>query len=98
MSYSGSSGFKGGSLMQYLLTNRRINKIGVTYKLSGNEFFGFVPSSEYIRPLIGMATNTTAMTRLNPTDNYQFLVMGAMGIEIRADYNEKSGVFYSVTA
>lgn len=95
-SYSGSSGFKGGTLMSYLLTNRRINKIAVSYELSGNEFFGFVPSAEYIRPLIGMAVNTTAMTRLNPTDNYQFLVMGAMGLEIRADYNNKSGVFYSV--
>lgn len=95
LSYSGSSGFKGGSLLQYLLTNRRINKIAVTYELSGNAFFGFVPSSDFIRPLVGMAVNTTAITRDNPTDNYQFLVMGAMGLEIRADYNGKSGVFYS---
>ncbi len=94
-SYSGSAGFKGGTLMSYLLTNRRINKIEVTYELSGNQFFGFVPSAEYIRPLVGMAVNTTAMTRLNPTDNYQFLIMGAMGLEIRADINGKSGVFYS---
>lgn len=95
-SYSGSSGFKGGTLMDYLLTNRRIGKIAVTYELSDNEFFGFVPSSEYIRPLVGMAVNTTAKTRMNPTDNYQFLVMGAMGLEIRADYNNRTGVFYSV--
>lgn len=94
-SYSGSSGFKGGSLLQYLLTNRRINKIAVTYELTGNQFFGFVPNADFIRPLVGMAVNTTAMTRLNPTDNYQFLVMGAMGLEIRADINGKSGVFYS---
>ncbi|WP_234839292.1 major capsid protein [Sinorhizobium medicae] len=94
-SYSGANGFKGGSLLQYLLTNRRIGKIEVTFKLSGNEFFGFVPSAEFIRPLIGMAVNTTAMPRLYPTANYQFLKMGAMGLEIRADYNGKSGVFYS---
>lgn len=94
--YSGSAGFKGGSMYEYLIKNRRINKIAVTYKLSGNAFFGFVPSPHYIRPLIGMAVNTTAMARLNPTDNYQFLVMGAMGLEIRADINGKSGVFYSV--
>lgn len=94
-SYSGSAGFKGGSLMSYLLTNRRIAKIEVTHKLSGNEFFGFVPNAQYIRPLVGMAVNTTTKTRLNPTDNYQFLVMGAMGLEIRADINGKSGVFYS---
>lgn len=42
-----------------------------------------------------MAVNTTAMTRLHPTDNYQFLNMGAMGLEVRADFNGKSGVFYS---
>jgi hypothetical protein len=95
-SYSGSSGFKGGTLMSYLLTNRRINKIVSTFELSGNEFFGFVPNSDYIRPLVGMAVNTTAKTRMNPTDNYQFLVMGAMGLEIRADYNNRTGVFYSV--
>ncbi len=94
-SYSGANGFKGGTLLSYLLTNRRINKIEVTFKLSGNEFFGFVPSAEFIRPLIGMAVNTTAMPRLYPTANYQFLKMGALGLEIRADYNGKSGVFYS---
>ncbi|WP_422366404.1 major capsid protein [Pelagibius sp.] len=96
-SYSGSSGFKGGTLMSYLLTNRRINKIVVTYELTGNEFFGFVPNAEFVRPLIGMATNTTVMTRNNPTDNYNFLVMGAMGLEIRADFSGKSGAFYSVS-
>lgn len=94
-SYSGSTGFKGGSLMSYLLTNRRINKIAVTYELTGNAFFGFVPNSDYIRPLVGMAVNTTAKARTNPTDNYHFLVMGAMGIEIRADINGKAGVFYT---
>lgn len=93
--YSGSTGFKTGSLRDALLANRRINKIETSFELSGNSFFGFVPSSEYIRPLVGMAVNTTAITRQNPTDNYQFLVMGAMGIEIRADINGRSGVFYS---
>lgn len=94
-SYSGAAGYKPGTIMDYLKGNRRINKIEVTHELSGNQFFGFVPSSEYIRPLIGMATNTTAITRQNPTDNYQFLVMGALGLEIRADINGKTGVFYS---
>ncbi len=92
---SDSAGTKLGTRREQLLRNRRINKIEVSFELSGNEFFGFVPSAEYIRPLIGMAVNTTAKTRQNPTDNYQFLVMGALGLEIRADYNGKSGVFYS---
>lgn len=92
---SGSDGFKEGRIWDFVAKNRRINKIEVTHKLSGNQFFGFVPNARYIRPLIGMAVNTTAMTRLNPTDNYQFLVMGALGIEVRGDYNGKSGVFAS---
>lgn len=94
--YSGSAGFKIGSLRDALLANRRINKIEVSFELTGNEFFWFVPSADYIRPLVGMATNTTAVTRQNPTDNYQFLMMGALGLEIRADINGKSGVGYSV--
>ena len=98
MFYSLAGAFKEGTLLDYLLKGRRINKIAVTHELSGNEFFAFVPNSQYIRPLIGMAVNTTATTRLNPTDNYQFLVMGAMGLEIRADWNGMSGVFHTVVA
>lgn len=94
--YSGTAGFKMGSLREALLANRRINKIETTFELTGNEFFAFVPSADYIRPLVGMAVGTTAQTRVNPTDNYQFLVMGAMGIDVRADYNNRTGVFYSV--
>lgn len=90
-----SAGSTLGTRLEQLMKNRRINKIEVSYELTGNQFFGFVPSAEYIRPLIGMAVNTTAKTRQNPTDNYQFLIMGAMGIEIRADINGRTGVFYS---
>lgn len=90
-----SAGLTLGTRLSQLLLNRRIGKIAVSYELTGNQFFGFVPSAEYIRPLIGMAVNTTGITRQNPTDNYQFLVMGAMGIEIKADVNGRSGVFYS---
>lgn len=95
--YSGSAGFKTGTVMDFLKTNRRIQAIEVSYELSGNEFFGFVPSAEYIRPLIGMAVATTAIPRDRPRANYQFDVAGAMGLEIRADYNNRSGVFYSVS-
>lgn len=94
-SYSNAQGFKQGTIREFVARNRRINKIEVTWRLTGNEFFGFVPNARYVRPLVGMAVNTTAITRLNPTDNYQFLVMGALGIEVRGDYNGKSGVFAS---
>lgn len=95
--YSSTAGLALGTLGEQILKGRRIAKFEVSYELTGNQFFGFVPSAEYIRPLIGMATNTTAMPRNYPTANYQFLVMGAMGLEIRADINGRTGVFYSVS-
>lgn len=90
--YSGADGFKVGSLRQYLESNRRINKIVTTFELTGNSAFAFVPNSNYIRPLVGMAVNTIAIPRTMPRSNYQFLVSGAMGLEIRADYNGRTGV------
>lgn len=94
--YSLAGGFKPGSIRDALLANRRINKIETSFELSGNEFFWFAPNADYIRPLIGMAVATTAMARINPRDNYQFEVAGAMGIEIRADFNGRTAVGYSV--
>lgn len=94
-SFSGSQGYKPGRLIDYLRTHPNINKIDETSLLSGNEFFAFVPDATFIRPLVGMAVNTTAMVRTNPVDDYNFLIMGAMGIDIRADWNGASGVFYS---
>lgn len=94
--YSGSAGFKGGRLIEYIQTNRRLGKIAVTEKLQGNQFFGFVPRADFIRPLVGMAVNTTAKVRLNPVDDYNFMMMGAMGLDIRGDWDEHAGVFHSV--
>ena len=95
--YSGSAGFKDGTVREFLLKNRRINKIEVTFELTGNEFFWFVPNADYIRPIVGMAVTTTAIPRDRPRANYQFELAGAMGIEIRADFNGRTAVGYSVS-
>lgn len=93
--YSGALGFKSGTLRDAILAGRRIAKIEKTFELTGNEFFGFAPDAQYIRPLIGMATSTFAMPRLYPMADYHFMAWNAFGIEIRADFNGRSGVFYS---
>ena len=95
-SYSGAAGYKDGTIWQYLEKHRRINKIAVTNEITGNVFFAFIPDRQFISPLIGMAVSTTAMARLNPRDNYQFSVAGAMGLQITADYNGRGGVFKSI--
>lgn len=94
--YSGSAGTKMGTLRDFLLGNRRINKISSTFMLKDNEFFAFVPSSQYVQPLVGMPVNTVPKVRLNPTDNYQFLLMGAMGIQFKTDWGRRVGIFRSV--
>ena len=95
--YSGSAGFKDGTVLAFLQKNRRINKIAVTFELTGNEFFWFAPNADYIRPIVGMAVTTTAIPRDRPRANYQFELAGAMGIEIRADFNNRTAVGYSVS-
>lgn len=95
-SYSGAAGYKDGTIWDYLSKNRRINKIAVTDELTGNQFFAFIPDRQFIAPLMGMAVSTIAMNRVNPRDNYQFVVSGAMGLQITADFAGRSGVFHSV--
>ena len=85
-----------GTRFQRLATNRRINEIKVDYALSGNEWTAFVPNRRYIRPVVGMPVGTQMMPRTYPMDNYQMLIMGAMGFEIVADANGRSAVFYGV--
>lgn len=66
--------------------------------LTGNEYLIIAVSAEYIRPLVGMATGTYAVQRTQFMDNYNFIVANAVGLEIRADYNGKSGVLYARNA
>ena len=91
-SYSGSSGFKGGTMMEFLMSLPFINDIKMTYELTGNQFFAFPLMPKYIRPLMGMAMTTIAIPRVMMTDDYNFKVMKALGLEIRADANSRSGV------
>lgn len=91
-SYSGAGGFKGGSFYDFLMSQPFINSVNYTYELTGNEFFSFPAAPKYIRPLVGMATTTIAIPRVQSTDNYNFKVMAAMGLEIRADANSRCGV------
>lgn len=93
---SSTEGFKGGSVREFIEGNSRVGTIKRTFELTGNSFIAFVPSDRFIRPLVGMATSTVAIPRQHPRANYVFDVWNAMGIEILADYNGRSGVFHSV--
>lgn len=66
--------------------------------LTGNEVVFGVLSTEYIRPLVGMATGTYQVPRNMFNANYDFVTANAVGLEIRADYTGKSGWGYARVA
>lgn len=71
-----------------------VDTIRMTYALTGNEFLGYVRRSDYVRPLVGMTTGIVPLPRLMPQANYNFQIMGAMGIQVRADADGMTGVVY----
>lgn len=98
--YSNAAGFKEGTLKDYLMTFGRIGDIRRTFKLTGGQqMFGYVRSSDFVRPLVGASVAVVPMVRNTPFDNYNFMIYGAIGLQVRADINGKSGVFnFSVVA
>lgn len=64
-------------------------------QLVGNEFIAGIVSAEYIKPLVGMPVTSTPIPRATPMDNYNILVWGASGLQIRADVNGRSGWLYA---
>lgn len=92
--FSSAAGFKEGTLLDYIKRYGRVRDFQVTYKLTGNEWFGYVRSRDVITPLVGAAVSTVPVPRLLPHDNYNFMLWGAMGLQIKADENGAGGVFY----
>lgn len=93
--FSSSEGFKGGSLMQAILTNSRVGEFRQTYKLTGNQWLGYMRDRDAISPLVGQAVSTTPIARLQPRDNYNFEIWSALGLQIKADANGRGSVFYA---
>lgn len=93
--YSTSDGFKEGTVLDYVLKFGRIKAFRRTFKLSGNEFFGYVKDRDAITPLVGAAVSTVPLPRLLPRSNYNFELWGAMGLQIKADVNGRGSVFYA---
>lgn len=93
--YSNSEGFKGGTLMSYILEFGRVGEFRQTYKLTGNQFLGYMRDRDVISPLVGQAVSTTPIARLQPRDNYNFEIWSALGLQIKADANGRGSVFYA---
>lgn len=70
--------------------------IKVSSKLSGNEIMAFPLSSDgLVRPIVGMGLNTVAMPRPVYNSNYDFVVWGAIGWEVRTDYSSRKCALFA---
>lgn len=83
-----------GTVREYLQRFSRMGEIRGTFALTGNEFLGYVRSRDVVSPLVGMPTSTLPLPRPMPESNYNFRIMGAMGMQVKADANGMGGVFY----
>lgn len=77
-----------------LATLMGVAAIKVTSKLSGNVMMAF-PLDGSVRPIVGMGVNTVAMPRPVYNSNYEFVVWGAIGFEVRTDYDDQKCAMYA---
>lgn len=81
------------------IINRLAQLMGVaalkpSSKLSGNEMMAF-PLDSSVRPIVGMGLNTVAMPRPVYNSNYDFVVWGAIGFEVRTDYDSRKCALFA---
>jgi hypothetical protein len=74
------------TLQQELSGLAGVAAIKASNKLSGNEIMGFPLDSSSVRPIVGMGINTVAMPRPLYNSDYNFVVWGAVGYEVRTDF------------
>ncbi|MGJ8516640.1 major capsid protein [Carnimonas bestiolae] len=92
--YATDGALAGRSIREIVLGLTGVSTIKETSKLSGNEIIAGVLSQEYILPLVGQAVSTVFLPRTTPFSRHEAVVWSAMGIEVRADGNGRSGWAY----
>ncbi|HFO6560864.1 TPA: major capsid protein [Escherichia coli] len=83
-----------GSVLQTVMPFAPVGKIRQTFALKGNEIIAYQRRRDVITPLLGMTTGVVPVPRFMPTDNYNFKIMSAEGLQITCDMLGRSGVVY----
>ena len=83
-----------GTIGDRVKARGKIKDIRETYALEGNEFIGYERRQDVVSPLVGMATGVVPLPRKLPQSNYNFQIMGAMGLQVKRDDDGLSGVIY----
>lgn len=89
-----NGGVISGTIRERIIARSKVREFRETYALSGNEFLAYQRRSDVLQPLVGMTTGIVPLPRPLPQTNYNFQIMGAMGIQVKTDANGKGGVVY----
>jgi len=90
-----STSFDSKTIQEELESMQGVAAIKSTSKLSGNQLMAFPLDANKIRPVSGMGINTVAMPRPVYNSNYNFVVWGAVGWEVRTDFAGNTCASYS---
>jgi len=90
-----STSYDAKIIRQELADLMGVADIKVSSKLTGNQLMGFPLDANRIRPVVGMGINTVAMPRSVYNANYEFVVWGAIGMQVREDYFGNTCAFYA---
>lgn len=83
-----------GSVLNTVMPFAPVGEIRQTFALKGNEIIAYQRRRDVITPLVGMTTGVVPLPRFMPTDNYNFRIMSAEGLQITCDMLGRSGVVY----
>lgn len=90
----GSTLLTGGTVLQLITPFVPARAIRQSFALKGNEFIAYQRRQDVVTPMVGMATGVIPLPRPMPQHNYNFQIMGAMGLQIKRDGEGRSGVVY----
>lgn len=90
-----STSYDAKIIMQELADLMGVSAIKVSSKLIGNQLMGFPLDANRIRPIVGMGLNTVSLPRPVYNSNYDFVVWGAIGFEVRTDFAGNTCAFYA---
>ena len=81
-----STQYDARTIQQEMANMMGVDTVKVSSKLSGNQIMAFPNDASFVRPMVGMGLNTVAMPRPVYNSNYEFVVWGAIGFEVRTDF------------
>lgn len=83
------------TILQAIRGLNGIADVKETDQLSDNEVIMMALESSTIMPLVGMGVTTIPIPRATPFDQHNFITWGAMGLMVKTDYEDRTGVLYA---